>query len=1174
LYLESAKAADARPQAGEGTRCYLRGALDTVAVLRGFLESESLPQLPRFTLAFLSLFAVCQVLLGQSGFVKSGDQPIPGATVTATQGSQAFSTVTDQDGHYGFEPLAAGPWTVTVEMFGFETLEKDIDFSAAHGPVNLDLRLKPSPVLQRLQQWAARRNGAPGAAAGGNAAPGASPPTPGGANGAAARPGGFNPQGRASGSSQFDQELQNELNAQQQSVAAPPSGAESGNESFLVSGSLSPGMAQGAQADSGPDMRFLGQGQNPFGGSPDASGTQNVPGFGGGSGGGPGGGGFGGGGFGGRGGGFGGGPGGFAGRGPNGRRPGQTAGATFGNRRRRNQQIHGQMSFTLTNSALNAKPFSLNGLDIPQAAYAQSRFSVIVGGPLVLGKVVKDPKTQFFFTYFGNRGRAPELFTETVPTAAERSGDFSQATQSLGASDTSAPVKIFQPGTNTQFANNTIATSMLNPIALSLLHFYPLPNEPGNANNYQFETAQIANNDNLGLRINRNITSVDRLSLNFQYQHRDGTTAQPFGYADSTDGYGMNVQLQWTRNLGAATISNAQIRFNRNYTEVTPYFSLLPDIEQQLGIQGGSSNPLDFGPPTLNFTNFGSLSDSAPRLSRNQSQSPSESISLLKGAHSISLGGGYTRADISVRTDSNGRGTFNFTGLATSQLTADGQPATGTGYDLADFLLGLPQSSSIAYTGFDDYFLQNQFFLYAQDEWKVRPNLTLIAGVRYEYFSPFHEKYGRMANLDIAPGFANVAVVTAGGAGPYTGAFSTGLINPDRNNFSPRLALAWKLPWTKNTTLVRAGYGIYYNGQAYTQFTTPLADQAPFAVSNNVNTSVLDPLTLAKGFATTTAREITDTFAVARNYRTPYAGTWNATLQHDFAGGFFAEAGYTGVKGTGLDVRTLPNEPPPGASLLLTQRNQLGDATGFTYDQSVGNSIFNALHLRLIRRFNHGISLNAYYQFAKSIDDSSSFGGAGNTVAQNWLDLAAERGLSSFDVRHEFNGSLVWTSPVGGPGSRIASDSKTGRLLKDWQLSGAITAQTGNPLTARVLGNDQQLAQTGGIGSGRAEATGESIESSAGFFNLNAFTVPPAGVYGDAGRNTIPGPGLFTLNLAFARSFTFRERRRLEFRIESNNVLNHVNYTNLYTVVNAVNYGLPSAAGAMRAMDAVVRFRF
>lgn len=1095
---------------------------------------------------FYLLCASCTGLFAQSGFVRSSEQPIPGATITITRGDQTLSTVTDADGHYGFPLLAAGTWTVTVEMFGFETLHENVDYAAAKGPVNLNLQLKESPLLQRLQQYAAHRSGASGSQPGAGNRTGVSP------NSSAA--------GRAG--QQIDQQLENELNSQQQSSATPPEGGQSSNESFLVSGSLSPGMAQGNQADSGPDMRFMGQGPGGFGSPEVANGNLNAPGFGGGA---PAGGGFGGRGFGGRGGG-----GGF---GPGGRRPGQTAGATFGNRRRRNQQIHGQASFTLANSALNAKPFSLNGLDIPQASYAQSRFSLVVGGPLVIPKIVKDPSTQFFFTYFGTRAANPELFTETVPTAAERNGDFSQATQSLGTTATNVPVTIFNPTTRQPFVDNIIPSNLLSPVALGLLKFYPLPNLPGNVNNYEFETAQAGNSNNLGVRVQRNLTKKDRLSVNFQYQNRNGTTAQPFGYFDGTNGYGTNVQLQWTRNLTSTAISNAQVRFNRNVTQVTPFFSTVPDVAAQLGIPGISSNPLDYGPPTLNFTNFATLSDSTASLVRNQAQSGTESVSILKGVHSITLGVSYTRADLSTVTDPNGRGTFSFTGIATSELSSTGQPITGTGYDLADFLLGYPQSSSIRYGNSSNYFLENQWVGYAQDEWKMRPNFTLILGVRYEFFTPWTEKYGRMANLDIAPGFTNVAVVTPTQPGAYTGAFPSGLINPDHDNWAPRLALAWKVP-AKQSTVVRVGYGIYYNEQAYIALAEQLAQQPPFAVSNAVNTTVENVLTLQKGFITTSPQDITNTFAVDRYYRTPYAGTWNATIQRDFGGGFFVELGYMGTKGTHLDVRILPNEPPPGSPLLLVQRDQLGNAVGFTYDEPVGNSIFNALHVRAVRRFNKGLSFNAYYQFAKSIDDSSTFGGAGNTVAQNWLDIAAERGLSSFDVRHELQASFVWTSPIAAPGSRIASDSKVGRLLKDWQLSGSITAQTGNPLTARVLGNTQQLAQTGGIGSGRAEATGQPIETGSGFFNLNAFTVPAPGQYGDAGRNTIPGPGTFSINLAFARSFTFGERRRLEFRVESNNVLNHVNYTNLYTVVNAVNYGLPSAAGAMRTMDAVVRFRF
>jgi hypothetical protein len=376
---------------------------------------------------------------------------------------------------------------------------------------------------------------------------------------------------------------------------------------------------------------------------------------------------------------------------------------------------------------------------------------------------------------------------------------------------------------------------------------------------------------------------------------------------------------------------------------------------------------------------------------------------------------------------------------------------------------------------------------------------------------------------------------------------------------------------------VRSGYGIYYNGQAYIPFGLKLAQQPQpeglpqFAVSKSVNTILTDPLTLADGLVATTPGTIYNSFAVDRYYRTPYAQTWNLTIQHDLGKGFFMEVGYLGTKGTRLDVLTLPNEGPPGTET----GNQLGAATGFTYDSPVGDSTYNALQTHLMRRFRGGISMNARYTFSKSIDDASSFGGVGGTVAQNWLDLAAERGLSSFNRTNVFTMSWVYTSPFGNPNSRFASTGWAGRLLRNWSLSGGITAESGTPLTARVLGNQVALAQTLGVGSERADATGEPVTSGSGFFNLNAFTVPPSEQFGNAGRNTIPGPDLVTVNAAFGRSFQFGDtRRRLEFRAEANNVLNQVNFTNFNTVVNASNYGLPSAAGSMRTMDIVMRFRF
>jgi len=209
------------------------------------------------------------------------------------------------------------------------------------------------------------------------------------------------------------------------------------------------------------------------------------------------------------------------------------------------------------------------------------------------------------------------------------------------------------------------------------------------------------------------------------------------------------------------------------------------------------------------------------------------------------------------------------------------------------------------------------------------------------------------------------------------------------------------------------------------------------------------------------------------------------------------------------------------------------------------------------------MSFNSLYTFSKSIDDSSTFGGAGNTVAQNDKDISAERGLSSFNQTHVLNTNWVMSTP------RTAR-----RFLRDWTLSGGVTLASGTPLTARVLGNQADAGGTGSVGSGRAESTGLPVTAGAGFFNLGAFTIPPSGHFGDAGRNTIPGPGSFSLNAAIGRSIAITERRRVELRLETNNLTNHVNFSNLATIVNASNYGLPVAAGSMRTMQATVRFRF
>ena len=961
-------------------------------------------------------------------------------------------------------------------------------------------------------------------------------------------------------------------------TAGPPvqNSADGSNEAFLVNGTVS-NTLQNGQNDfglRGPFMEMPGAFGGPPGlnGQPGADGQQQTapggPGGAGGRGGGPGGfggGGFGGGGFGGGGFGGGGGRGGFGGGGRGGPGGAQRArngqrgnGAYLGNRANRGRQgINGQASFSLNNSALNARPFSLTGQDIPQAAYAQSRFSVVVGGPLRIPKLLeKDTNTFFFISYFATRAKNPYKNVATVPTAAERSGDFSQSFEN-------GPVTIFDPRNGLPFPGNMIPTSRIDSAATGLLKFFPLPNQPGLVQNYQILNSYPQDTDNLGVRLNQNLTKTDRLALNLNMQRRSGEQEQLFGFRDNTSGTGISANLSYTKNLGVRTLSVLAFNFNRNRNDTLPYFAYKTDVASNLGIKGTASDPINYGPPNLSFTNFGGLSEASPVLSRIQNSGVTENFSTVKGTHNLSAGITYKRQQFNVQTDSNARGTFAFTGLATSSFDAAGNPMPSSGFDLADFLLGLPQSSSVRFGDSSTYCRGNQYGVFAQDDWRVRSNLTLNYGLRWEYFSPLAEKYGHIANLDVAPGFTAVSVVTPGEAGPYSGSLPETLLRPDKNNFAPRVGLAWKPVPTKSLQF-RAGYGIYYNPSVYNSIATKLAAQPPFAQTSTLNTSLTDVLTLQNGLVTTPAGKIIlNTYAVDPNYRVGYAQTWNSTIQTDLPRSLVLEIGYLGTKGTRLDIQTLPNRAAPGSPLTAEQRRQIDNATGFIYEASEGDSIYHALQIRVIRRMRRGLGFNAIYTFGKSIDNSSTFGGAGNTVAQDANDLRAERGLSSFDQRHKF----TFTSTLSSP-------ARQNRWLKDWTLQGTVNLASGTPLTARVLGNQADTGGTGSLGSGRADATGLSANCCRAFFNLAAFTIPIPGQFGNAGRNTIEGPGTFSLNSSLSRSINLSERRRLEFRLEANNLTNHVNYTNLATVVNASNYGLPLTTGNMRSLNMVVRFRF
>jgi hypothetical protein len=1106
-------------------------------------------------LALVGIVAGAQAL-AQSGTVKADGQPIPGATVRATQGERSLVTLADENGAFQLTGITPGAWVVEADMFGFAHLRRDVLMGAS--PTRIDLVLQLQDRGQRPQAALAQNTSGQNTVAQNSAAQNSATQ--------AAEEAGFAPAAEPAGNFNVD----------------------NSNESFLVNGTVSQGV-QTTRGDFVPDFGPGGFPPGGFGpgglggpqgpGDPNAPGVQAGPGGPGGPGGGRGGrgglgGGGGGGGFaGGPGGGFGG-RGGGGGRGQGGRggfgqgrggqgRAGQVGGL-IGNRRQGQNQIRGQAFFSFTNSAVDARPFSLNGQDNPKPAYSQNRFGFNLGGPLAIPKLFDlSRKAQFTINYQGTLGRNPFDSIATLPNSALRSGDFSSINSI-----------IYDPSTHQPFPNNIIPPGRIDPIARNLLSYFPLPNQTAAVQNYRLINAVPANNQNFNARVGFTLDPKDRLALTFQMQNRNANNLQTFGYRDESSGRGLNVNLNWSHNLSTRMFNNATVSFNRNRSETTPFFAYGANVAEQLGIQGASPDPRNYGPPTINFTNYGGLSDASPVRTATQTFGLQEGMIWNHGKHNLSWGADYRWYLTNTITDANGRGTFTFSGLATSQLNAQGQPVAGTGWDFADFLLGQAQSTSIRYGSSSQYFRNNSYSAFAQDDWRARPNLTINLGLRYEFFSPLREKYGRLANLDIAPGFTAVAPVVAGGTGPYSGQFPDALINPDRNNFSPRIGISWK-PNERSRTTVRTGYGIYYNQGVYNQFGSKLAAQPPFANSNTVDATTALPLTLATGLTVTPQNKtITNTFAVDRNYRDPYAQSWSFSVQRDLPKALIMEVAYNGTKGTRLDIQSVPNRAPPGSPLTAEQRRLIGNAVGFTYDSAIGNSILHSGMVRVTRRFRNYSSFNAQYTLAKSIDNSSTFGGAGNTVAQDASNLAAERGLSSFDRRHVLNFTYQLQSPVGGRNAMLQKHAVAQKALKDWTLSGTLQLQSGTPLTARVLGNLSDTGGTGSVGSGRADATGLPVTGGTGYFNLLAFAIPPAGRFGDAGRNTIPGPGSWVMNLSLARSITLAERRSLEIRVDANNFLNHANISNLGTVVNAVNFGLPTAAGAMRSVTATVRFRF
>ena len=350
-------------------------------------------------------------------------------------------------------------------------------------------------------------------------------------------------------------------------------------------------------------------------------------------------------------------------------------------------------------------------------------------------------------------------------------------------------------------------------------------------------------------------------------------------------------------------------------------------------------------------------------------------MGIYRGLHNITVGGEFRKEQFNDFYQQDPRGTFTFTGAATSSAAGASQ---ATGSDLADFLIGVPDTSSIAYGNADKYLRQNVFSLYALDDWRIQPNLTINAGLRWDYGAPITEIHGRLVNLDVAPGFTAVApVLGSAPVGKLTGAhYPTSLIRPDKLGFEPRIGISWR-PIPASTIVVRAGYGIYDDTSVYQSTVLQMAQQFPLSNSLSVAHSPSCPLTLAVGFvscSTTTP----NTFAIDPNFRVGYAQTWNLSVQRDLPGALQMTASYLGVKGTRSVQQFLPNTYAIGESSPCTDC-----PSGFVYETSGADSTRQAAQIQLRRRLRSGFTASLLYTFSKSIDDAATLGGQGHVSSSN-----------------------------------------------------------------------------------------------------------------------------------------------------------------------------------------------
>ncbi len=798
-------------------------------------------------------------------------------------------------------------------------------------------------------------------------------------------------------------------------------------------------------------------------------------------------------------------------------------------------QFHGTLFEFLRNSALDAKDY----FELPtskKAPFRQNQFGFTFGGPAIHDKL-------FFFTdYQGTRIGLSIPDYSKVPTPAEIGGDFSALLPDIQLYDPSTTTIVGGVVTRTPFPGNIIPSDRWDTIAHNLLSLYPTPNfsQPDSANNYFQNDPGSLNTDQGDARVDYVINPQQQFFVRLSASHtsRFQQSALP-GLADGGNGFtgdsfddtrGLALGHTWTISANMVNDVRAGLSWD-HYANGVPHYGLKfppPDLYVPGVPNDPSLNGVTLFQPTGGFRRLGTPGFD-PTVGRNYEIQYGDTLSIIRGKHALKIGAQFRRSAFNLLQLGSPRGRMRFDGQFTS---ADGNSG---GFPIADWLLGVPYRSNISLGG-TFHNRQNTYGGFVQDDYKVSSKLTLNLGLRYDYTTPIYDSHDQMANLNFTTG----KLVFAGKNGA-----SRGLVKTDKADFAPRIGLAWRvLPHT----VIRSGYGRFFSYQE-TRTGDPfqLYYNLPFVLEPNYITDGVTPiLTVSGGFPAADPNNITGasvtTSAEGADTRlhAPVLDEWNLNIEQEFSGDFLLEVAYVGSKSTHLQSQLdLNQDPVPGPGDIQSRRPfpQFG---GFTNIMDRGNSSYNSLQLKVVKRASHGLTFLSAFTYSKSINDQPEIC-CSQPVPQNSYDLRGERGSSDFDQRLRWVTSFDYQLPIG-KGQRFLNSSRaTDLILGGWHVGGIIALHTGFYFTPQV-GFDP--SNTGSNGMTRADQVcngnlPRGRRSVNNWFNIACYVDPAPYTFGNAGKNSLVGPGAITSDMSLRKVFNITERTNVEFRFELFNALNH-----------------------------------